>query len=142
MLFMGTHLAVPETPGSCVPFGPPLCHCHTTKLYNKVDWPALSERRDGHWKIFVYKSIIALLPPYLSSLISYCNTPSSRSQRCLSLHLPPVNTELGQTAFCYKAPSIWNRLHKSLELCALVSLREFINLPHLLTQFSCIDCNC
>ena len=115
---------------------------HHYTLYNKVGWPALSEKRDGHWKIFIYKTIIGLLPLYLSSLISWnCNTLNTRSQSWLSLYLPHVNTKLGKTAFCYKAPYIWNEVQKSLRLCSFISLREFSNLISCTTDFSCSDCN-
>ena len=116
---------------------------HHCTLYNKVGWPALSEKRDGHWKTFIYKTIIGLMPLYLSSLIHWnCNTLNTRSQSWLSLYLPHVNTKLGKTAFCYKAPYIWNEVQKSLRLCSFISLREFLNLITCTTDFSCNDCNC
>lgn len=116
---------------------------HHCTLYNKVGWPALAEKRDGHWKTFIYKTIIGLMPLYLSSLIHWnCNTLNTRSQSWLSLYLPHVNTKLGKTAFCYKAPYIWNEAQKSLRLCSFISLREFLNLISCTTDFSCNDCNC
>ena len=57
------------SPGCCVSFCPPFCHWAQlwyTSLYSvQQGWLAsfIWEKR------FVYKSIIALLPPYLSSLI-------------------------------------------------------------------------
>ena len=84
---------------------------HHCTLYNKVGWPALSERRDFHWKILIYKTIIGLMPPYLASLISWNrNTVNTRSLSLLTLHLPHANTKLGKTAFCFKAPFIWNEV--------------------------------
>lgn len=83
------------------------------------------------------------MPLYLSSLIHWnCNTLNTRSQSWLSLYLPHVNTKLGKTAFCYKAPYIWNEVQKSLRLCSFISLREFLNLITCKTDFSCNDCNC
>ena len=77
-----------------------------------------------------------------SSLISWnCNTLNTRSQSWLSLYVPHVNTKLGKTAFCYKAPYIWNEVQKSLRLCSFISLREFSNLISCTTDFSCSDCN-
>src|SRR4029434_5663225 len=69
-------------------------------------------------------------------------TLNTRSQSWLSLYLPHVNTKLGKTAFCYKAPYIWNEVEKSLRLCSFISLREFLNLITCTTDFSCNDCNC
>ena len=86
-----------DTPGWCVVLDSALCFItgdnngthQQQQLYNKVGRPAISVKRDGHWKIFIYKSIISLLPPYLSSLISWnCNTLSTRSQSYLSLYQP------------------------------------------------------
>jgi exonuclease III len=114
---------------------------HHCTLYNKVGWPALSERRDFHWKILIYKTIIGLMPPYLASLISWNrNTVNTRSLSLLTLHLPHANTKLGKTAFCFKAPFIWNEVQKSLRLCSFISLREFTSLIICTPAFSCNDC--
>ena len=116
---------------------------HHCTLYNKVGWPALSEQRDNHWKIYIYKTITGLLPLYLSSLITWnCNYLNTRSQSWLSLYLPRVNTNWGKTAFCYKAPHIWNEVQKLLKLASFISLREFSSLVSCRAGFSCSDCNC
>ncbi len=38
---------------------------HLCDLYNRVGWLSLSTRRRKHWYLFIYKSILGLLPSYL-----------------------------------------------------------------------------
>ena len=42
---------------------------HHCVLYARVGWSALSIRRQKHWHVFIYKSILGLLPSYLYTYI-------------------------------------------------------------------------
>ena len=98
----------------------PLTH-HCT-LYSLTDWSSLSMRRTTHWYLFIYKSIIGLLPSYLSTYLTRKQSDHSlRSLDYITFAIPSVRTELGKKAFCYAAPVTWNRLQQKLKLSSFIS---------------------
>ena len=119
----------------------PLTH-HCT-LYSLVNWSSLSTRRLLHWYHFIYKSILGLLPTYLSSFMSRKHfSHSLRSQDCITFTVPSVRTELGKTAFSYSAPSTWNSLQQSLKLSHLIPLEDFKYLLNTMETSSFRTCLC
>ena len=100
---------------------------HRDTLYDKVGWPSLSTRRLHHWYIFIYKALIGLLPPYLSSYLTITSNPryNLRSEDFLNASVPRARTEYGKSAFAYSAPKTWNQLQTTVKLTTLVSLRRF-----------------
>jgi len=42
---------------------------HHCTLYEEVGWSSLSERRDKHFYLFIYKALPGKLPSYISSLL-------------------------------------------------------------------------
>lgn len=104
----------------CKPF------THSCTLYNLVQWPSLAQRRLTRWRLFIYKSIIGTLPPYLCRLMSFkVSTRSLRSNDNFNLVVPRARTELGKQAFRISAPSAWNLLQNDLKLDNLVSFGQF-----------------
>ena len=101
----------------------------------------MSNRRSGHWHIFIYKAMLGLLPAYICSLITRRNVGSYslRSNDHLLLFVPFARTELGKRAFVYSAPSAWNYLQKDLKLSELISLNAF---KSRLRTLESILCNC
>lgn len=116
---------------------------HHCELYSRVGWPSLSNRRSGHWHIFIYKAMLGLLPSYICSLITWrsVGSYSLRSNDHLLLSVPFARTELGKRAFVYSAPSAWNFLQKDLKLSELISLNAFksrLREP----EMTCLNCKC
>uniref|UniRef100_A0A3B3HCE9 Reverse transcriptase domain-containing protein n=1 Tax=Oryzias latipes TaxID=8090 RepID=A0A3B3HCE9_ORYLA len=100
---------------------------HHCELYSRVGWSSLSTRRFTHWCIFIYKSLLGLLPSYICSLIKLRTVESYglRSNDHLSLAVPFARTELGKKAFVFSAPSTWNTLQKRWKLKELIPLNIF-----------------
>ncbi len=116
---------------------------HHCTLYSSVSWSSLSMHRTLHWYNFIYKSILGLLPTYLSTYMS-------RKQCCLSLcsqgfitfSIPSVHTEFGKKAFSYSAPPAWNTLQQELKLSSMIPLGDFKLLLRNLERASMGDCTC
>lgn len=116
---------------------------HHCVLYERLGWTSLSLRRLKHWRIFIYKAMLGLLPRYLSDYLVSRSTSAYnlRSQTSLMLFVPRVRTELGKKAFSFAAPFSWNELQTKLGLNSLVSLNMYRRLlDSLEEQSSC--CNC
>ena len=77
----------------------PLTH-HCT-LCSLTDWSSLSMRRTTHWYLFVYKSIIGLLPSYLSTYMTRQQSDRSlRSLDYITFAIPSVRTEQKGVLLC------------------------------------------
>ena len=116
---------------------------HHCTLYARVLWPSLALCRLTHWYIFIYKSILGLLPSYLCGYISlktsnYCLC----SNDTLLLSAPTVCTEFGNKAFMFFAPAAWNHLRTDLQLDELIPIRAFKNVVKGLEANSTGICNC
>ena len=115
---------------------------HHCTLYTLVNWSSLSMRRTIHWYIFIYKSIIGLLPPYLTSYLSRNQSSYSlRSRDIITFSIPSVRTEHGKKAFSFSAPSSWNTLQQSLKLSSFIPLARFKLLLRELESASMV-CSC
>lgn len=77
---------------------------HHCILFEKVGWPSLSQRRDMHFFLIIYKALTGKLPMFISSiLIGYSSSYQTRKSRFL-LQIPHVCSELGKTASHSCAP--------------------------------------
>ena len=75
---------------------------HHCDQYSKVEWPSLSNRRDRHWILFIFKTLSGLSPSYINSLVSFnASLYHTQSKDWLTLQVPSVNTELGKSSFSY-----------------------------------------
>ena len=102
---------------------------HHCALYDLVGWSSLTERRNYHWYLFIYKALIGKQPPYISSMLHV--RPShiqTRSSDWLVLNVPFAKTELWKTAFSISAPDSWNLLQQDFKLNTLASIGHFRNL--------------
>ena len=71
---------------------------HHCSLYSLVNCSSLSMSRTLRWYNFIYKSILGLLPTYLSTYMSHkqcCH--SLRCQDFITLSIHSVHTELGRS---------------------------------------------
>ena len=88
--------------------------------------PSLSIRRYTHWMIFIYKTLLGLVPTYLCTLFRRTGSRYAlRSNDFLHYFAPRVRTEKGKKAFSFSAPSDWNALQSELKLSEFASLEVF-----------------
>lgn len=116
---------------------------HRCVLYNRVGWPSLSQRRLGHWYMFIYKALIGKLPSYICSLISQKDIGryELRSQDVIQLNSPCARIEFGKKAFRCAAPSAWTTLQDDLKLNEMVSLPSFkARMTAVVYDLSCSAC--
>lgn len=101
---------------------------HHCILNQKVSWPSLVVARDQHWFLFIYKLLMQLLPPYISSLLTLnSQNLGNCSQTWIWCHF-----------FFYSAPYTWNNLQNALHLdSAATTLFKGLILDLVLT-----DCKC
>lgn len=99
---------------------------HHCSLYEKVGWTSLSLRRELHWFLFIFKSLIGKQPPYLSAMLDW-NSQSfnTRSSELLLLKVPRAHSKLGTTAFSYSAPTSWNALQSNFNMTILPTFSSF-----------------
>ena len=123
---------------SCLQALTPVYHCalrfitgcgrltHHCDLYVKAGMPSLSIRRYTHWMIFIYKTLLGLVPTYLCTLLRRTGSRYAlRSNDFLHYFAPRVRTEKGKKAFSFSAPSDWNALQSELKLSEFASLEVF-----------------
>ncbi len=72
-------------------------HCH---LYSLLNWLSLHSRRQIHWFLFIYKTLIGKTPSYLQSLLNIHNTSHNlRSSSFINFCIPKVLTSFGGSRF-------------------------------------------
>lgn len=109
---------------------------HHCDLYSKVEWPSLSDRRDRHWILFVFKALTGLLPSYINSLVSFsASLHHTQSKDWITLQVPSVHTKLGKSCFSYCAPATWNHP----KLTTLLSLGQFKSIT---ASYFTSNCSC
>ena len=113
---------------------------HHCALYDLVAWPSLSQRRDIHWFLFIFKTLSGKHPQYLSQLLSWNNNLySTRSSDLLLLSVPKVRSLLGRSSFSFSAPHCWNLLQHSIKMDSVPSLPHF---KSVIKQFCTTVCRC
>ena len=113
---------------------------HHCDLYSNVGWPSLSVRRERHWVLFIYKALIGLLPPYISSMLSFNEgSYQTRSRDWITLQVPAVFTELGKSSFSYCAPATWNSVQNYFKLSSFLSIGQFKSLT---VSYFTSSCSC
>ena len=113
---------------------------HHCALYDLVGWPSLALRRDIHWYLFIFKTLIGKHPPYLTQLLSW-NTGSyqTRSSDLLLLKVPRAQSRLAKCSFSFNAPYSWNALQRTLKMDSMPSL---VNFKSVIMQYCTSVCNC
>ena len=113
---------------------------HRCTLYSSVNWPSLHTRRNIHWFMLIYKTLLGQSPPYLCQLLQTTFAAyNTRSAHHILLKVPKTNSVFGQLSFQAAAASDWNDLQK------LLKLENFI--PKSIFKNSILDaltetCNC
>ena len=113
---------------------------HHCTLYSSVNWPSLHTRRNTHWLMLIYKTLLGLSPPYLCQLLQITSSAyTTRSARLLLLKVPKTNSVLGNSSFSAAAARDWNELQKKLKLDTLISKSAF---KHSLMDILTDICSC
>ena len=113
---------------------------HHCTLYVNAGLPSLSERRELHWHLYIFKAITGKLPPYICNLLDHSQDPyRTRSNNVKTLKVPFARTELGKEAFSVSAPRAWNDLQKSLSITLMPSVGVF---REMVSNTFNHDCNC
>jgi hypothetical protein len=69
---------------------------HHRDLYALIGWSSLHIRRQTHWLQVIYKSLLGIAPPYLSSLVTVATPTHSK---CSSRYISLVITKAPLAAF-------------------------------------------
>ena len=93
--------------------------CHVTPILRDLHWPTVRQRIDFKIILITFKILNNMAPSYLSSLICIA-TPSRYSLRSSCdgtlLRFPPMKSSktLGDRAFMFAAPKLWNSLPRDI----------------------------
>ena len=92
----------------------------------KLHWLPIEQRIQFKIAVLTFKTLQLNSPSYLSDLLKYKKSERNlRSNDKNYLSVPFVNSVLGERAFSYTAPSLWNSLPDSLRTCtSLASFRR------------------
>ena len=92
--------------------------CHITPLLHSLHWLPIKYRIDFKILLLTFKSLHQQGPVYLRELLKVkdCGSYNLRSNNSLLLTLPPAKsyTTLGDRAFMYAAPKLWNALPEQI----------------------------
>uniref|UniRef100_A0A8C6V4C6 Reverse transcriptase domain-containing protein n=1 Tax=Neogobius melanostomus TaxID=47308 RepID=A0A8C6V4C6_9GOBI len=113
---------------------------HHCLLYDKVGWSSLTNRREQHCILFIYKGLVGRLPDYLACELNYSSSSyNTRSHDCLVLKNGLVKSDTGKRGFSYYAAHKWNELQRLLQLNSLVPLSH---LKRLIFDMYKENCTC
>ena len=89
---------------------------HITPILHELHWLPVSERIKFKIMLFVWKCIHSSAPGYLNNLLTFYH----RDSRLRKLHdsttltTPICNKSIGQGAFGYSGPHLWNKLPQEI----------------------------
>ena len=107
-------------------------HSSSKCLLEKLHWLPVHSRIQFKIATLTYKALSHNQPSYLRSILTpYIPVRALRSSDKSSLSVPRTNTVIGQTAFSYSAPTIWNSI--PLNIRQLSSIQSFKK--HIKTHF-------
>ena len=92
--------------------------CHITPLLHSLHWLPIKYRIDFKILLLTFKSLHQQGPVYLRELLKVkdCGSYNLRSNNSLLLTLQPAKsyTTLGDRAFMYASPKLWNALPEQI----------------------------
>ncbi len=90
---------------------------HHCLLCNYVGWSSLCQRRKSHMSLYIVKTLLGMLPNYITSLLCLCGKNySTRSSNGIKLVVPRLYSKQGKSCFSYYAPWLWNELQSNTPL--------------------------
>ena len=95
---------------------------HITPVLAALHWLPVAFRIDFKILLLVYKALNGQAPLYLSDCVpKYVPNRPLRSANTDQLEVPKMNyKKLGEAAFCFYGPTVWNQLPVSLRLAPSV----------------------
>ena len=97
---------------------------HITPLLKELHWLPIDRRIVYKVLVITYKALRGLAPVYLAELLAPRSLYNClRGANALTLHQPIAQRRVGEGAFGFEAPHLWNGLPK--ELGASGSLPQF-----------------
>ena len=107
-------------------------HSSSKCLLDKLHWLPVQSRIQFKIATLTYKALAHSQPSYLRSLLTpHIPVRTLRSSDKSFLSVPRTNTVIGQRAFSYSAPTIWNSI--PLNIRQLPSIQSFKK--HIKTHF-------
>ena len=101
--------------------------CHITPVLSQLHWLSIKYRMEFKSLLMTFKAIHGMAPDYICKLISRRKSTgySLRFSKKVRLEVPSgkILPTLGDRAFCYAAPKLWNNLPS--ETSSLDSLSYF-----------------
>ncbi len=111
---------------------------HHCLLYNYVGWSSLCQRRKSHMSLYIVKTLLGMLPNYITSLLCLCGKNySTRSSNGIKLVVPRVYSKHGKSCFSYYAPWLWNELQSNTPLETIPPLNICKNVLQCKMNVSC-----
>ncbi len=111
---------------------------HHCLLYNYVGWSSLCQIRKSHMLLYIVKTLLGMLPNYITSLLCLCGKNySTRSSNGIKLVVPRVHSEHGKSSFSYYAPWLWNEFQATTPLETIPPLNIFKNVLQCKMNESC-----
>jgi hypothetical protein len=95
---------------------------HISPTLRRLHWLPIKQRIDYKIASLTFKTLHFNQPSYLAELL-ITETPS-RSLRSFSQHklkIPFIKSKLGERAFAFSAPTIWNSLPAHLRTCTSIT---------------------
>ena len=100
--------------------------CHISDTLRSLHWLPVKERVEFKLILQVFKCLKGLAPNYLIDMITVRSSAYNlRSQTRIVLHVPRIHHRIGERAFVYKGPWLWNRLPAELALVESFSVDVF-----------------
>ena len=100
--------------------------CHITPLLSTLHWLPIKYRIEFKVLLFTYKTIHGQAPIYLQELLTMKHSKryNLRTNNSLMLDFPSARSyaTLGDRAFVYAAPKLWNALPGSLRMSASIDI--------------------
>ena len=87
-------------------------------VLKRLHWLPVKQRIQYKLTLLTFKCQNSMAPEYLTNLITpYVPTRTLRSQAQGLLTQPKCNLKVGERAFRFAAPKVWNELPQDLRLC-------------------------
>lgn len=107
---------------------------HITPVLVSLHWLPVQSRADFKVLLLTYKALKGSAPSYLVDLLHpYVPRRALRSQDSGLLTIPKVKKTVGERAFAFRAPTLWNRLPLDIRQAGSVEIFKAKVKTHLFT---------
>ena len=111
---------------------------HHCSMYETLNLPSPTVRRQQHWLQFIFKCIYFNYPQYLKQyMVHYTSRHQLRHCSQVYFQVPPVSTSVAKRSFMFKAPSDFNNIPQHIR-----SITSFQQFKILLSSHLDSSCSC